>query len=133
MDIIPNYQTKFATSAMAATFGSGAYMQLLYLIINIVCYTLPLIMTFINIFSSDMTPLNVDWWLIPATTFSFLSVSAFVAYYSKNDAKKAYFFDWNEYTTGSMVFNPIIACTGYTALLIGFHYFTANLSQALKK
>ena len=89
-------------------------------------------MTFVNIFSSDISPLNVDWWLIPATTFSFLWVSWFVAYFSKNDAKKAYFFDWNEYTTGSMVFNPIVACAGYTLLLVGFHYFTANLSQALK-
>ena len=92
MDIIPNYQIKFATSAMSTTFGSGAYMQLLFLIINIVFYTFPLIMTFIsfNIFSSDITPLNFDWLLIPATTFKFLSVSAFVAYFSKNYAKKAY-------------------------------------------
>lgn len=90
-------------------------------------------MTFINIFSSDIIFLDVDWWLIPATTFSFLSVSSFVAFFSKNDAKKAYFFDWNEYTTGSLVFNPYVACTGYTALLIGFHYFTANLSQVLKR
>lgn len=133
MDIIPNYQVRFLTSAMANTFGAGAYMQILYLVINIICYTLPLIMTFINIFSSDITPLNADWWLIPTTTFLFLTASASVAFFSKADAKKAYFFDWNDYTTGSMTFNPFVACAGYTGLLIGFHYFTANLAQALKK
>ena len=90
-------------------------------------------MTFINIFTSDITPLNVDWWLIPLTTFSFLLVSFFVSTFSKNDANKAYFFDWNAYTTGSVVFNPFVACVGYTALLIGFHFFTANLAQALQR
>lgn len=97
-----------------------------FIIRNIIINVWPVICTILNIFTSDIVFIEVDWWLFPMMTIIYFIINYLVTQYS--GLTEVYIIDWSvdDFSTYSYV--PLIEIVALMASLISIHLLTCMMT-----
>ena len=129
--IFPNSSTLYQQSSLTYSFGDTFYVQMYFIIRNVIINIIPALCTVLNILSSDIVFIEVDWWLFPLISVIYLIANNLVTQYS--GLTQVYVIDWSVSDQNTYSYVPLIEIFAFMILLVSIHLLTCMLTQFLRQ